>query len=233
MGSGRKYGVADGINNVESVNEKKFKVLSRRDLSRGAYVLRLERGGLEFEAGQYIHVGPLPGIHRREYSVYSPVTEGHLEILVKEIPQGRVTPALRRLEPGAEVAVEGPFGFFLLEQGYRDRPILFLATGTGISPFRSLVGSYPGINYRLVHGVRYLDERYEHDFFDPQRVVACITADKGGDYPGRVTSWLEKNPVDPESLVYLCGNCDMIYDAYDILKKQEIPADRIHAEVYF
>ena len=176
-------------------NESRHKVLSRRDLPRGAYVLRLERRGLEFRPGQYIHVGPLPDIHRREYSVYSPVDEDYLEILVKEIPAGRVTPALRRAEPGDELAVEGPFGFFLIEEGFRDLPILFVATGTGISPFRSHSGSYPGLDYRLVHGIRYLDERYGHDYFDPRRIVSCITGEDGGDYRGRVTSWLRVNPA--------------------------------------
>jgi ferredoxin--NADP+ reductase/benzoate/toluate 1,2-dioxygenase reductase subunit len=54
-----------------------------------------------------------------------------------------------------------------------------------------------------------------------------------GDYHGRVTGWLRSHPVDSDTRVYLCGNCDMIYEVYDILGSQGVGADRIHAEVYF
>ena len=212
----------------------RHEVLSVRDLGSGAYVLRMERKGLEFEAGQYIHVGPLPGIDRREYSVYSPTGEDCLEILVKEVPAGSVSPRLRRLAPGDRVDVEGPFGFFRLEPG-RDEsaPLLFLATGTGISPFHCLAGSHPGLNYRLIHGVRTAEERYDHDAYPSDRVVACVSREDGGDFRGRVTDWLREHPAPPDAMVYLCGNSDMIYEAYGLLGEQGITSDRIFAEVYF
>jgi ferredoxin--NADP+ reductase/benzoate/toluate 1,2-dioxygenase reductase subunit len=32
---------------------------------------------------------------------------------------------------------------------------------------------------------------------------------------------------------YLCGNSDMIYEAYALLRKRGVPHSRIFAEVYF
>ncbi len=35
------------------------------------------------------------------------------------------------------------------------------------------------------------------------------------------------------TLIYLCGNCDMIYEVYDLLISGEFNADHIKTEVYF
>jgi ferredoxin--NADP+ reductase/benzoate/toluate 1,2-dioxygenase reductase subunit len=211
----------------------KHRVVSIRELSPSAYVLRFERQDVSFEPGQYIHVGPLPGIDRREYSVYSSPEDDFLEILVKEIPVGEVSPKLRRLRAGEYVDVEGPFGFFQIESGDRDRPHVFVATGTGISPFHSITRRYPELNYRLIHGIRNGDESYDHGAYPEDRLVRCHSRSDDGDYTGRVTDWLKGHPVDTDSMVYLCGNCDMIYEAADILSDQGLPADRVYAEVYF
>ncbi len=216
-----------------SREELKHKVLEVRELGEGTFVVRFERRNLEFDAGQYIHVGPLPGIDRREYSVYSGPGENFLEILVKEVDDGSVSPKLHSLKIGEPVDVEGPFGFFRIEAGDLSRPFLFIATGTGISPFHSLLNRYPELDYQLIHGVRNSREFYEHSDYPTGRLTSCLSRESGGDYEGRVTEWLKDNPADPESMVYLCGNCDMIYEVYDILGGQGIPADRIHAEVYF
>ncbi|MDF1569205.1 MAG: FAD-binding oxidoreductase [Spirochaetaceae bacterium] len=212
---------------------RKHKILGLRELGEGAFVVRIERRNMEFAPGQYIHVGPIPGIDRREYSVYSSSDDDFLEILVKEVDQGSVSPKLRQLKVGDEVDVEGPFGFFRIEEGDFGAPMLFIATGTGISPFHCLIKSYPDLDYRLIHGVRHKTELYDHDAYEPDRVVSCLSRDDGGDFSGRVTSWLKGNPAPEGCLAYLCGNCDMIYEAYDILGSQGVGADRIHAEVYF
>ena len=209
------------------------RVLEVRTLSASAYVLRIERGGLEFSPGQYINVGVAGRPDMREYSVYSGAGEDYLEVLVKEVEGGLVSRRLRRLRPGDEVAVEGPFGFFTMgEQARRERSFLFVATGTGISPFHCFATSYPRLDYRLLHGVRSTGECYEHEVF-ADRVTTCVSRGDGGSFAGRVTDWLRANPADPASLCYLCGNCDMIYEAFDILRGQGVPSRQLFAEVYF
>lgn len=211
-----------------------YTVHSIRDLSDSAYVLRLDRHGLDFEPGQYISLGVADDINMREYSVYSPVDSEFLEVLIKEVEHGHVSKLLRRLEPGREVRLDGPFGFFTIdERARRERSFLFVGTGTGVSPFHCFAGSYPDLDYTLLHGVRTLEECYDRDAFDPIRHKACLTRDDRGDYRGRVTDYLREHPVAPETYCYLCGNCDMIYEAFDILIGQGVPADQLFAEVYF
>ncbi|MFW6293308.1 MAG: ferredoxin--NADP reductase [Spirochaetota bacterium] len=227
-----------------------------RELNDTTYVLRFDRNDMEFEPGQYVSVGVRGDINMREYSIYSAVDADYLEVLVKEVAEGYVSKQLRRVNPGDELEVDGPFGFFLIDEAARrDARFLFIATGTGISPFHYFAGSYPDLDYTLLHGVRTPDERYEHAAYAPQRLTTCLSRsglDVDGALPvdaadartalpagrfraaeGRVTDYLRANPVDPETLCYLCGNCDMIYEAFDILKGHGVPPEQLYAEVYF
>ena len=219
-----------------------------RELTESTYALRFDRTGMVFEPGQYVSVGVKGDINMREYSIYSPIDADYLEILVREVDAGYVSRRLHALRPGDELVVDGPFGFFVIDEALRgNRRFLFIATGTGISPFHCFAGSYPGLDYRLVHGVRAADERYEHGWYDPARVTACLSRDpdavvrgtselptgEPGLFAGRVTDYLRVQPVDPDTLCYLCGNCDMIYEAFDVLKGHGVPPEQLYAEVYF
>ncbi len=214
--------------------ERVCRVHHVRDLSPSAYVLRFDRNGLQFQPGQYLIVGLQGRQDRREYTIYSGPGEGYLEILVKQIEVGLVSRALRRCRPGDLLAVQGPFGSFTIEERWRARgKLLFVASGTGVSPFHCFASSYPGLSYRLLHGVRYGSELYDRQAFDRSRFVSCISREAGGDSRGRVTGYLREHPADPESLCYLCGSCDMIYEAFDILRGQGVGPERLFAEVYY
>jgi ferredoxin/flavodoxin---NADP+ reductase len=229
-----------------------------RSLTESAYVLRFDRRDMVFEPGQYVSVGIRGDINMREYSIYSGTEEeDYLEILVKEVDQGRVSRQLKRLNPGDEIEVGGPFGFFMIDpEVRRNGHVIFVATGTGISPFHCFAMAYPKLDYRLLHGVRTLDERYDYDAFDPTRVTTCVSREPAlaGQFAptsvpgeaaaragmtttvsvqGRVTDFLRANPVDPDTRCYLCGNCDMIYESFDILKGHGVPPEQLFAEVYF
>jgi len=212
------------------------RVLSVRDISPSAFVLRFSREGLDFRAGQWINLG-LPRSHdQREYTVYSSPSDAYLEVLVKEIPDGTVSPALRRRRPGDALEVDGPHGSFTLVQGTREAPrFLFCATGTGVSPFHSFARSNPGLDYLLLHGVRGPGELYEHETFERSRVVPCVSRGTmpGGAHAGRLTHYISTHRVDASLYCYLCGNSDMIYEAYTLLRDGGVPHAQIFAEVYF
>ena len=210
------------------------KVRDIRHLTNSTYVVRLDRDGLEFEAGQYISLG-LPGnADKREYSIYSGTADDFIEVLVKEINDGMVSKQLKHLQPGAHTEMDGPFGFFTLDRKARSgQQLVFIASGTGIAPFHSYIMSYPGLDYKLIHGVKYGDEAYEHKSYQPERYILCTSRDNRGDFQGRVTDYLQSHPLASGADYYLCGNSQMIHEVYDILKDQEVDADRIHAEVYF
>ena len=199
-----------------------------------ACVVRFDRNGAAFMPGQYLSLGLRGSIDMREYSIYSAPQDDWFEVLIKKVRGGYVSRHLAERHADDEIVVDGPFGFFTIDQqALRTRRFLFVASGVGISPFRCFVRAYPQLDYLLLHGVRQIAECYDSDLYAPERYIACVSREAGGDFQGRVTDWLRRNPVDTDLLCYLCGNCDMIYEAFDIFKQQGVPPEQLFAEVYF
>lgn len=212
---------------------KIYRLQEVRTLTPDTYVLRFNRNDMNFRAGQHITLG-IPGNNQvREYSIYSTEQDAGLEVLIKEVENGLVSRQLRKLIPGEILEVDGPFGYFSVDKNHFNRKFLFVGTGTGIAPFRSITGTYPLLDYTLLHGVRYATEAYERQLYPDNRYVLCTSRDSMGSFSGRVTDYLKENPLDSDTLVYLCGNCDMIYDVYDLLTSRGFPSGNIKTEVYF
>ena len=213
---------------------RSHKVIEISNLTSSTYKIRMEKNDFSFKTGQYITLGFTGSIDRREYSIYSSQDSEYLEVLIKEIEDGLVSKKLKRCKPGDMLDVDGPFGHFSLqEEEIETKKFLFIATGTGISPIHSFINSYPQLNYRVLHGVRSEEEAYERNSYDKSSYVLCTSREKSGDFNGRVTEYLKQNPISSDTVCYLCGNCHMIYEAYDILEKQGISLEPIHTEVYF
>jgi ferredoxin--NADP+ reductase/benzoate/toluate 1,2-dioxygenase reductase subunit len=208
------------------------RVLEVRALTGSTAVVRFERGELMFESGQYLRLGVDGDPEIRDYSIYSGTDAPYVEVLVRRIEDGLVSRQLVDLSPGDAISVEGPYGHFTLSDEMMQKPLLFIATGTGISPFRSFVESRAGLDYRLIHGTALLEEAYEADRFG-DRYVHCVSREAGGAFSGRVIEWLRTQTIDSSTEAFLCGNCDMIYDAFDLLQELGLPAPQIHTEVYF
>lgn len=216
------------------MKRRKHTVLEIINITPETFILRLDRQDFQFEPGQYVVIR-IPGEKKgREYSIFSATTDNYLDFLIREIPAGEFSRYLRHLKPGSELDVEGPKGFFILNEKTKlGHPTLLIASGTGISPFYSYVKSYPHLNYRVLHGVHFADEAYGRDAFNPDNYVLCTSRRDEGDYFGRVTYFLKENPVDKDLICYLCGNSDMIEEVTAILEKYGLPPENIRTEVFF
>ena len=93
-----------------------------------------------FAAGQYIDL-LLEGGERRSYSVANAPEVGliDLELHVRHTPGGLFTDRVfSSLEADERLQFEGPLGTFYLREE-SDKPIVFLASGTGFGPIQSIV----------------------------------------------------------------------------------------------
>jgi ferredoxin/flavodoxin---NADP+ reductase len=223
------------MNSNTNIKTSTLKVRSLRELTPSTYILRFDRNGILFRAGQHILLGKKNDIQAREYSIYSAEHDDFFEVLIKEVKEGTVSRQLRNVKPGEPLNFENPVGYFTIQdQQLANRKFMFVASGTGIAPFHSFVRTYPGLDYKLLHGVRYASEAYGKEDYDKDRLIICTSKDKNRDFHGRVTDYLRINPVeDKDTLCYFCGNCEMIHEAYDILLKQGVPSENLFAEVYF
>ncbi len=197
-------------------------------------MVRFERKEIDFQTGQFVMVGTKGAVDRREYSIYSGETDNFLEILVRKVEGGKVSAKLKKLKPGDTVDADGPFGFFKFDPTtFQSQKFLFVATGTGISPFHSFVKSYPDLNYQLIHGVRFVEEAYDHADYAKEKVTLCTSGEPKGDFTGRVTDHLRELEIDADTNCFLCGNSEMIYEVFDILGEKGVPTSNIYSEVYF
>jgi len=74
----------------------------------------------------------------RAYSIASPPsTNGQFAFCLNRVQDGFMSNYLCDLPEGEEIAFQGPFGDFILRPPLRDT--IFIATGTGIAPFRSML----------------------------------------------------------------------------------------------
>jgi ferredoxin-NADP reductase len=91
----------------------------------------------EYLAGQY--VGIRYGGNSRAYSLSSSPTRDTVEICVRRVPGGRLSPKLvGDLEVGDEGTMPGPRGELVLGDP-SERDLVFLATGTGVAPLKGMI----------------------------------------------------------------------------------------------
>jgi ferredoxin-NADP reductase len=216
------------------INTHYYKVVNIKNLTENTFVLTLPKSRFKFIAGQHISLSISGDYQSREYSIYSAEEGENLEILVKEVEGGYFSPKLKHLKVGDMVEVHGPFGKFGLDTKKTDsHKHVFIASGTGIAPFHSMVKSYPELDYQVIHGVRYASEAYEKEHYDKDKFVLCTSRDENGDFKGRLTEYLKQADFDKNTSFYLCGNSDMIFDSMEILKDKGFDRDNVNVEVYF
>jgi len=188
---------------------------------------------------------------RRSYSVATiPGESGDVQIAATHVEGGRATSMLFDLRPGARVAATGPFGRFVL----RDDPparYLLIATGTGVSPYRSMLpqlrtlldaGRHTAV---LMLGVRGPDELlFGPDFLrfvagNPGfSFVASMSrrlsdSVQAHERKGYVQDHLMELDPDPKrDIVYLCGNPDMIDTSVERLKAIGFDNQNLRREKY-
>ena len=138
-----------------------------------------------------------------------------------------------------------PYGDFVYK-AKEGRRACFIATGTGIAPFRSIVlseefkANLPGKAYCLL-GVRTEDELLYGDSFKSCADVQFIQAvsqptPTWHGFSGRVTHYLFSLKGDfpwLETDYYLCGNGGMINEIKAFLTEKGVTKDSIHQEVYY
>ncbi|MEZ5772335.1 ferredoxin--NADP+ reductase [Defluviimonas denitrificans] len=98
---------------------------------------------LRFRSGEFVMIGLLDERGKpllRAYSIASPSWDEELEFYSIKVPDGPLTSKLQHIEPGDQIILRPkPVGTLVLDALLPGKRIWFLATGTGIAPFASLM----------------------------------------------------------------------------------------------
>ncbi len=209
------------------------RLLYNDQLTDGVFLLGFRRD-FSFEAGQIIGIAMDAGGPRRLYSICSGEEENEIKILYNVVNDGLLTPGLSDLGEGSTIWITEPRGSFVASPG----PAVWIATGTGIAPFYSMMRSGLAEDKLLIHGERYPERFHFHNEFSKvhgDKYIRCCTTKQDESYfPGRVTDFLrETERLDPGLKYYLCGRTEMVVEARDILISRGVPYEHIISEIYF
>ncbi|MFN3993696.1 MAG: ferredoxin--NADP reductase [Tabrizicola flagellatus] len=98
---------------------------------------------LRFRSGEFVMIGLLDDKGKpllRAYSIASPAWDEELEFYSIKVPDGPLTSRLQHIQPGDEIILRPkPVGTLVHDALLPGKRLWFLATGTGIAPFASLM----------------------------------------------------------------------------------------------
>jgi CDP-4-dehydro-6-deoxyglucose reductase len=233
------------------------RVVAGRALSPGVRELVLERTDgqdMVFEPGQWLNLilPAAPDALKRSYSIASaPGGSPRFEIAVTRVQDGPGSTFLHDLQPGAILQCIGPQGFFT-RAASSPSPSLFIATGTGVTPMRSMMQAAIGAGSKapmwLLFGARceadvlYVGElqalakQHPHVRFEP------TLSQPGEGWPGRrgyvqahvkeLWAGLSAPGADPPH-AYICGLERMVGSVREMLRTDlGLPRQQVHSERY-
>lgn len=206
-----------------------------------------------FKAGQYIDV-VMPDNRTRSYSIANAAVKdcGFLELHIRAQKNGAFsTYVFNHMQIGHTVQIRGPLGSFVFEPSEEaKKPIIFLASGTGFAPVKSMIETliHAGKTDRTLYfywGARKKDDLYMIDlaeqfatsfpryYFVPV-LSDCVPEDNWTGRTGLVHEAILKDFNDLGFYeVYACGAPEMIKAAVaDLTNKRNLPETSFFSDAF-
>ena len=220
-----------------------------------------------FRPGQYVNLFvDVDGVlTSRPYSISSPPSSpppagGLLDLTVRDKPGGFVAPyLLHEVQVGDELETTGPQGYFYHEPLIDGDDLVFLAGGSGITPFMSIIRDAlrghrreqaaldrATLKIHLLYGSRvpedviYGDEMAELAAGHPGFDYTLVISEPQGDRKGRpyVTGFLDADLIREQvgavtgKMFYICGPQVMYDFCLAALEELGVPPRKIRRELY-
>jgi ferredoxin/flavodoxin---NADP+ reductase len=206
------------------------------------FSLKVKTTPFDFIAGQFVRLAleTADGRQQRAYSLVNSPATAELEFLISTVAGGHLSPLLQQLKMGDTVEVSQPAsGFFVLGEVPDGDNLWLMASGTGIGPFLSILGTnqpWQRFNHIvLVHTVRTiadlvyreLIQQYQHHYPGQLHYQPIVTREAhAGSLAKRLPELINSGalqhacnqPLNRRSQVMLCGNPEMIKDTKAMLE---------------
>jgi len=201
---------------------------------------------LHFKPGQFVSFNEVLEGKKiiRPYSIASMPDGNRFELCLNLVQEGIFSPFLFGMKPGDTVEMGAPLGFFTVRNP--DREAIFIATGTGIAPFRAMAPDYlrhpQAKQLTLLFGVRHESSIYYREDFETlaakhlnfrfwptlSRADASWTGRAGHVQTHLLEAIGERRDLD----LYVCGMKAMVDDVRGILKAMGFDRKQIIFEKY-
>lgn len=229
---------------------KKAQLIKRSQLTDNVIDLEFEaKEKFDFQAGQYISV-KIDDVEKsacfRAYSIASAPNGQTFNLCIKVLEKSRGSNWVNTLQEGDEIQFMGPMGKFIFNEN-SEKNTIFIATGTGIAPFKSIIEDRLKNNdqrkMHLFFGVRHIKGIFYQDFFENMMAkypnfsyTLTLSQPENKSWQGnkgRVTEILKNTELDNENTeFYLCGLSNMIDETTKILQEKGASPENIHFEKY-
>jgi ferredoxin-NADP reductase len=179
---------------------------------------------------------------QRSYSIGSAPEDSQLVLTVERLDDGEVSPYLvEELREGDELELRGPIGGYFVWEESLGGPLVMIAGGSGVVPFRSMLrhrqstdSDVPG---RLLYSSRSLEDViYREELLAHDAVELTLTRSWPDDWTGhrgRIDAQLLEQVVwapDARPLIYICGPTGFVEAVAETLVGAGHNPDRVRTE---
>ncbi len=155
---------------------------------------------------------------------------------------GKTSTALQSVQPGRKTYLDGPYGVFAVGILHCKRPVIMVAGGIGITPFRRVfkeVRDMPSKKFYLFYGNKTEDEIvYKEELQQAANIEIIHVISDQPDYKGEkgfITPRLMKKYVEdklPSHEFYICGPPMMTLNLEKQLRSENVDSKHIHHELF-
>lgn len=203
----------------------------------------------DYEAGQFLNVLIPETADRkalkRPYSIASaPIWKGFVDLCWKRVEGGIATNYLWTLKEGDTMQIQGPLGRFTVRQPL-PKTIIFISTGTGIAPFRSMIHTLldqkAAVEIWNIFGNRFDEDILYKEEFEAlaskhSNFKNVFTVSRPKNWKGEtqyVQHMLKKYiPDAKDKHIYICGLTSMINEVVAMATSMGFAKEQIFYEKY-
>lgn len=205
---------------------------------------------IHFKEGQFVQAFiPQPGQDKPRRTSYSIASSSlhpdYIELCVTKVEHGPSSTFLHTLKPGDAITLMGPLGKFGMPTPLT-RPPVFIATGSGIAPFRSmihkLIHDKTDKNIVLIYGNRFDEDiiylkEWEKLAQENPNFKLLLTLSRPTDKWKGPKGYVQEHITDvitkpSDHDFFICGLSNMINGVQDKLLSLGVPKEQIHYEKY-
>ena len=225
------------------------KILETKSLNPSVKYLKFSLPkNFEFKAGQYVSLSIFADGKklRVPYSLATVPNNEFAEFCVKLVENGKSSNFVKNLRKNDQIELFGPAGKFIIDENSKNKDLIFISAGTGISTFMSMIPELlsNGFKNKIILLKGFVNENeilYDEEFLELQEKyknfefhnILSEPKDKNFEDKGYVQDFLDKyTPKNFKGDFYLCGLKEMIYIAVKKLENKGIKENRIFFEKY-
>lgn len=207
---------------------------------------------MPFVAGQFVmSIVPRDGKPvKKPYSIASSpyeLADGYIELGIKKVEGGFMSTHFHNLKEGDILKMDGPYGKFVMKHADSADEVIFVATGTGITPLRSMFRQMLKIDghkkpISMILGVRYENELlYDKEMYELERqypnfkfipTVSRPTDAWKGERKYVQDLLVSRFPDPTNKAIYACGLVDMIQGLKKTCLENGWTKEQLHYEIW-